>query len=127
MRVNFEPGYSGQYSLEIKIDNLFPRKYLMVVRTNQNFGGIYDVYMNDQLIRTMDYGDYYKSDYRWYYYSVAGRRYFPQSQGYHHWDAWAENTKPYGEATLRFEYRGPANLVNPALLIDFIDFIPWDE
>lgn len=127
MRVIFDPGYTGNYSVEFKIDNLFPRKYLMVVRTNINYGGIYDVYMNDQLIRTMDYHDYYLIDYRWYYYSVTGGRYFPQPQGYHKWDAWAINEKPYGETTLRFEYQGPSALVTPALLIDYIDFIPWNE
>ncbi len=127
MRVLFDPGYTGNYSVEFKIDNLFPRKYLMVVRTNINYGGVYDVYLNDQLIRTMDYHDYYLADYRWYYYSVTGSRYFPQEQGYHKWDAWAINEQPYGKATLRFEYRGPSALVSPALLIDYIDFIPWNE
>lgn len=129
LRVMFGPGYTGTFSLEMKIDNLFPRKYLMKVRTHKNFGGIYDVYLNDQLIRTMDYYDYFKTDYRWYYYSVTGKRYFydPATPGYAFWDAWADNDRPYGEATLRFEYKGLSQFVpNPALLIDMIEFIPYD-
>ncbi|MEX0988116.1 MAG: fasciclin domain-containing protein [Bacteroidales bacterium] len=125
--VRFTSGYTGSYSLELKINNIFPRKYLMVVRTNKNFGGVYKVYLNDELIREMDYYDYYKTDWRWYYYSVAGGRYFEESQGYHYWDAWAINEKPYGEAKLRFEYQGPSAIVlNAGLLIDYIDFIPYD-
>jgi hypothetical protein len=128
MRVLFDVGYTGNYSVEFKIENIFPRKYLMVVRTNINYGGVYDVYLNDQKIKTMDYHDYYLLDYRWSYISVVpGKNYYPEAQGYHKWDEWAVNEAPYGEARLRFEYKGPSELVNPALLIDYIDFIPWDE
>lgn len=130
LRVQFGSGYQGNFSVEFKIDNLFPRKYLMVVRTHKNFGGIYDVYLNDELIRTMDYHDYYSADYRYFYISVTGARIFynPLTPGYVKWDAFATNTQPYGNATLRFEYKGPSEFVpNPALIIDYIDFIPYNN
>jgi hypothetical protein len=48
VKVTFPLNYEGNYSLTLKIDNLFPRKYLMVVRTHMYVGGLYEIYMNDE-------------------------------------------------------------------------------
>ena len=55
MKVSFTRGYSGNFSLEFNVDNLFPRKYLMIFNTHINVGGIYEIYMNGQLVKTFDY------------------------------------------------------------------------
>jgi len=130
MRVIFDNNYTGNYSVTFKIDNLFPRKYLMVVRSHKNFGGEYNIYLNGVLIRNMNYQDYFEADARWYYSSVTGGRYFynQSTPGFVHWDAWAINEAPYGEAELTFEYVGPSESVpTTALLLDYVDFIPYDD
>ena len=58
IRVSFPKGYAGKFSIEFKSPSLFPRKYLMIVRTHMDYGGIYDFYVNDKLVRTFDYYDY---------------------------------------------------------------------
>jgi hypothetical protein len=126
LRVLFGLGYTGDYSLEIKFDNLFPRKYLMVVRSNITLGGIFDVYMNDVLIRTIDFWDFNHGDGIYFFSSVTGDYYFPKN-GFCSWDAWAINENDYGNATVRFEYRGPGEISTQGLAIDYIDFIPYDD
>jgi len=123
-RVIFNPGYAGRYTLEIKIDNLFSRKYLMVVRTYMNIGGIYNIYFNGELVKTVDYFDYILQPY--YYWSVTGKRYFPEN-GYSYWDAWAINNNEYGDATVKIEYVEPGRITSNGIVIDYIDFIPYDD
>ncbi len=139
-RIMLESGYTGSYKVTLYLKNLFPRKYLMVVRTNKLYGGKYNLYMNNQLIErnetsrpsydyTIDYYEYYTAGTRWYFPSVTGDRYFydPKTPGYVVFDAFVESTAPYGEAKLTFEYMGESDLVpNVALLLDYIDFIPYD-
>ncbi len=124
VRVIFSPGYAGRYTLEIKIDNLFIRKYLMVVRTYMNIGGIYNVYFNGELVKTVDYFDYILQPY--FYWSVTGKRYFPE-KGYSYWDAWAINNNEYGDATVKIEYVEPGRINSNGIVIDYIDFIPYDD
>ena len=59
LRVPFPINYTGTFSLEFTIKNLFPRKYLMKITYGYvNYGGIYDIYVNDELVRTFDYDHY---------------------------------------------------------------------
>ncbi|MCF8226842.1 MAG: fasciclin domain-containing protein [Bacteroidales bacterium] len=129
VKVFLESGYAGNFSVELKIKNLFPRRYLIVFRTMRNYGAIFDIYLNDQLIKTMDWGDYFKTSYLYRYPSEAGGWYYiKQGDPYRMFDVLAENTVDYGETTLRFEYVGPAEFIpNNSLLIDYIDFIPYYE
>ena len=124
MRVSFTPRYSQNFSLEFKVKTLFPRKYLMVVRTHMYIGGIYNVYVNDELVAEIDYYDYVLNRELWR--SVTGIRYRPEGN-FNRWDCWVDNKNEYGDLTLRFEYLGPGNLNNNGLIIDYIDFIPYDE
>ena len=123
LRVLFTKGYTGRYSLEFNLENLFPRKYLMVVRTHMYIGGIYEVYVNDELVATIDYYDYVMNRELWT--SVTGTRYKPEG-GFNRWDCWVDNNVEYGEAKIRFEYIGPAGVSSNGLVIDYIDFIPED-
>lgn len=123
LRVTFNKGYTGNFSVSFKVENLFPRKYLMVVRTHMYVGGIYDVYMNDELVKTVDYYDYVRN--RELYWSVTGTRYLPEG-GFNRWDCFVTNNAEYGDAELRFEYKDPANVLTNGLAIDYIEFIPYD-
>jgi uncharacterized surface protein with fasciclin (FAS1) repeats len=124
LKVNFNLGYSGAYSVEFNIETLFPRKYLMVVRTHMYVGGIYDIYLNDELVMTMDYYDYVRDREIWW--SVHEGRYLPEN-GFNRFDCWVENKLDYGETRIRFEYREPGKVSNNGLVIDYIEFLPFDE
>ncbi len=124
LNVSFSAGYSGAFSVEFNIETLFPRKYLMVVRTHMYVGGIYDIYVNDELVMTMDYYDYVRDREIWW--SVHEGRYLPEG-GFNKFDCWVENKLDYGETKIRFEYKEPGLVSNNGLVIDYIDFLPFDE
>jgi uncharacterized surface protein with fasciclin (FAS1) repeats len=125
LKVNFTKGYTGIYTVEFNVDNLFPRKYLMVFRTHMYVGGIYDIYVNDQLVKTIDYYTYVLN--REIYYSVIpGKRYLPQPGGYNRFDCWVENLTEYGKARIKIVYKGPSTVLYNGLVIDHIDFVPYN-
>jgi hypothetical protein len=125
LKVNFPNKYAGNFSVEFNVDYLFPRKFLMVVRTYTNIGGKYEIYMNDELVKTIDYYDYIR--YRGVYPSViSGKRYISTAAGYSFFDCWIENLTEYSHAKLRFEYTGFSSTVPySGLTIDYIEFIPY--
>jgi len=124
--VYFTKGYSGKYNLEFTLDNLLPRKYLMRVRTNMDVGGLYNIYMNNELIKTFDWRDFIL--YRQVIPSVIpGERYYPDGV-YNTFDCWLENLTEYGKARMKFEYAGPSTNVRlNGLILDYIEFVPADQ
>jgi hypothetical protein len=96
----------------------------MVVRTHMDIGGIYDIYVNDELVVTMDYYDYVLSYGIWP--SVTGDRYIPQGR-FNSFDCYVESITEFGKAKIRFEYREPGRVVSNGLVIDYIEFIPAKE
>jgi len=124
LRVNFSANYNGTYSVEFNVDNLFPRKYLMVVRTHMYVGGIYDIFVNDELVMTMDYYDYVRSREIWR--SVHEGRYLPEG-AFNRFDCWVDYKGEYGETKIRFEYREPGRVSSHGLVLDYIEFVPFDE
>jgi len=121
IKVNFNKGYSGDFSIEFNVDNLFPRKYLMVLRTNVNLGGIYNIYVNDVLVKTFDY--YYYVLNKDVYRSVTGLRY-PTKVGYNIFDCYVESIVDFGVAKVKIEYTGPGKVLSNGLSLDYIEFIP---
>ena len=130
LKVNFPRGYAGEYTVEFKTEDMFPGKYLMVVRTHMDIGGIYDIYVNDELVITMDYYDYVLRYGIWP--SVAGDfyapggRYVPEGR-FNKFDCFVENIVEFGKAKIRFEYKEPGRVVSNGLVIDFIEFVPVPE
>jgi hypothetical protein len=121
MVANFTKGYRGTYKLEFNARNLFPRKYQMVISTHMDIGGIYDIYVNDQLVKTFDYYDYVRL--KGLIKSVTGKTFVPTGR-YNKFDCWVENITEYGRPTIRFDYKGPGSAPNNGLVIDAIEFIP---
>jgi len=119
--VNFAKGYTGTYKVQFNVRNLFPRKYRMVVSTHMDIGGIYDIYVNNQLVKTFDYYDYVTS--RGLLKSVTGTTFVPKGR-YNKFDFWVENITDYGRPNIRFEYKGPGRAPGNGLAIDLIEFIP---
>lgn len=121
VRVLFPKGYTGKYSLEFNTRNVFPRKYVMIVQTHMNIGGIYDIFVNDELVRTFNYYDFTK--YKQLLPSVTGGRY-KATGNFNKFDMWVDNITEYGSAKIRFEYKGPSTMLNNGLVIDYVDFVP---
>jgi len=119
--VNFTKGYKGVYKVSFNVRNLFPRKYRMVVSTHMDIGGIYDIYVNNVLVKTFDYYDYVIS--RGLLKSVTGATFIPKGR-YNKFDFWVDNITEYGRPNIRFEYKGPGNAPGNGLAIDLIEFIP---
>ncbi len=124
MRVNFPKGYNGRYSVEFKGPNLFPRRYVMVVETHMDYGGIYDIYINNELIRTFNYNEFVR--YNGLITSVTGARYFPKGR-YNKFDMYVDNVTSYEAVKIRFEYKGPGTVANNGLLLDYIELQPVDN
>lgn len=124
LRVLFPYGYQGKYSVEFETQNLFPRRYLMVVRTHMDYGGIYDIYVNDELVKTFDYYDFIY--YRGILPSVTGDYYILQGR-YNRFDMYVDNITEFGKAKIRFDYRGPGDAPSNGFVIDYIDFVPVDN
>ena len=124
VRVLFPKGYSGKYSVEFDSPSLFPRKYVMVVRTHMDIGGVYDIYVNDELVKTFDYYDYIL--YRGLMFSVTGKRYIPDGR-FNSFDMYVDNIYEYGKAKIRFEYKKPGAVLSNGLVLDYIDFLPAEN
>ncbi len=124
LKVKFTKGYKGTYELQFDIKNLFPRKYRMVVYTYMDYGGLYDIYVNNLLVKTFDYYDFIKA--RGLIKSVTGVSFAPTGR-YNRFDCWVNNITEYGKPNIRFVYKGPSTLLpENGLVIDAIEFIPAD-
>lgn len=126
--VNFTKGYSGNFNLQFNTRNLFPRKYRMIVYTHMDYGGIYNIYVNDLQVKrnptdlvSFDYNDYTKT--KGIIKSVTGANFVPTGR-YNRFDFYVENITDYSRAAIRFEYKGPGNVLNNGLVIDMIEFVP---
>ncbi|HET6558908.1 MAG TPA: fasciclin domain-containing protein [Prolixibacteraceae bacterium] len=124
LNVNFTKGYTGTFKLQFYTQNLFPRKYRMIVYTHMDVGGIYDIYVNDVLVRTFDYTDYTKM--KGLIKSVTGANFIPTGRN-NRFDCYINNITDYNKAKIRFEYKGPGNAPGNGLVIDVIEFLPVIE
>ncbi len=122
VRVLFPKGYSGNFSLEFTTKKMFPREYVMIVQTHMNIGGVYEIYVNDELLRTFDYYDFTR--YRQIMPSVVpGKRYLPMGN-FNKFDLYVNNIDKYDRAKIQFKYKSPGFVPNNGLVIDYIDFVP---
>jgi len=125
MRVPFNLGYDQEFEVDFPVETLFPQRYLMVVRTHMFVGGIYDIYVNDELVmEDMDWYDYVRQREVWR--SVTGARYKPEG-AFNRFDCWVDNAAAYGQCRVKFVYKAPGNVNANGLVIDYIDFIPYEE
>lgn len=123
--VNFPLKYEGAFSLEFKTEPLFPMRYLFVVRTHMDYGGVYEIYVNDELIRTFDWYDFIRL--KGIIPSVIPGVRFIADGRYNKFDFWVENITDYGKAKIRFEYKGPSNMVRAnGLVLDYVECVTED-
>ncbi len=123
LRVQFPTNYTGSFSLEFTVKDLFPRKYLMKIRTDMYTGGIYEIYVNGTLVRTFDF-DLYKKRYGLVQ-SVTGSWYKPEGR-FNWFDCYVDDNAEYGKTNIKFIYKGPSTLSSNGLVLDVIEFEPHD-
>ncbi len=125
LRVRFANEFEGTFDLTMKSIPLFPRRYLAVVRTHMDRGGIYNIYINNELVKTFDYYEFVTR--RGIMPSVVpGVRYVNQGR-YNKFDFWVDNIEEYGSVDIRFEYDGPGRLSSNELVLDYIEFLPESD
>jgi hypothetical protein len=122
LNVAFPKGYNKKFIVEFKTPNLFPRGYRAVVRTHMDIGGIYDIYINNELVKTFNYYDYIL--YKGLLPSVQSGLRFAAEGRFNRFDFWVNNLTSYGRATVRFEYKGPSTISGNGLILDYLEFIP---
>ncbi|HPR31340.1 MAG TPA: fasciclin domain-containing protein [Prolixibacteraceae bacterium] len=120
--VNFPNAYDGKFTIELKTKPQFPRRYLMLVRTHMDYGGIYDIYVNDVLVKTIDYYDFTRM--RGVVPSVVPGVNHVKFGRFIKFDFWVENITEYGAVTVKFEYKGPTNIKGSALFLDYFELLP---
>ena len=122
--VYFPAGYSLTYMVEFYSDFLFPRDYRVIVGTHMDIGGIYNIYINDELVKTFDYYDYIR--YRGILPSVTGLlkdRFIPLGR-YNKFDFYVNNITTFSKAKIKFEYIGPGKAPSNGFVFDNIVFVP---
>jgi len=120
--VSFGSNYTGKFSVEFNIDNLFARSYRMIVKTHINVGGKYKVYVNDVLVRSFDYYYYVQNNY--YYRSIVNNKIYKPTGSLNIFDCRVDNLSEYGKAKIKFEYTGPSSIYELGFVIDYIEFEP---
>ena len=124
--VLFDKGYSGKFSIEFPIDILTPQTFQMLIRTNMLQGGIYNIYINDKLVKTIDYYSYVLNQY--YYRSVViPTKIYKPSGNFNFFDCYVDNITAFGIIKLKFEYVGPSTVLYNGLVIDYIEFRPYKK
>ncbi len=126
--VSFGTNFSGEYTLEFYIRNVFPMKYRLEWRANYRPSGVYSVYVNDQLVGLQDKWGDSQSQFDTYelrnsIVSVSGDRFIPDN-GYNSTDAWIENITEFGDVKIRIEYVGAGEGKSNGLSIDYVSLIP---
>ncbi|MCF8380590.1 MAG: fasciclin domain-containing protein [Bacteroidales bacterium] len=123
--IDFGKNFSGDYSIEFNIKNIFPGQYQFIFRSNPRFGGVYSIYINDEL-QTLPFGF---TEFDLYYLSggipsVTGTNYFYPKNGYNQIDCLTEISE-YGDVKIKLEYIRPGKEDDNGLIIDFVELIPY--
>ena len=95
-------------------------KYLFVWGANFNPSGVYQVFVNDLLVREFD-----TFDLRSTVFSVKANKYYFPRNGFNSFDALVDNITEYGDIKITLKYTGssPINRTN-GFYIDYVSLIP---
>ena len=124
----FPQGYEGSFSVELTIPPQFPRRYILVVGTNMYYGGIYEVYVNDEWVGDFDYYDFIVNA-GYNYSSVTGEVYAPyphSNSNFNKFDFDVTNLTEYGEVKVKFVYKGSGDIFDNGFVIDYIALEPYN-
>jgi len=128
VNVPFDRNYAGEYSMEFTFKNLFPMRYRLEWHANYRPSGLYEVYVNDQLLEYNDkFGNVFTSfdsyDLRNSITSVTGERFLPDL-GFNSRDYWVDHLSEYGDVRVKFKYIGAGGSSTNGFNIDYVKLIP---
>ncbi|MBN2772687.1 MAG: fasciclin domain-containing protein [Prolixibacteraceae bacterium] len=115
--------FEGKYSIEFKTLQLFPNEYVVVFGIYYNIGGVFNIYINDQLVNTTDYR-YYHLYQGIYYSNITGER-VNHNNKFTLYDFKIDNIENMERVKVKIEYIGHGfGLSKDGFAIDYIRFIP---
>lgn len=123
MSLVFPQGYDGSFSIEFNLPAQFPRDYILIVRTNMQYGGIWDIYVNDEKKGTFDYYEFIRND-GVIWSDVTGERYFPEGN-FGRFDVLVDNQAVYGPVKVKFVYTGPGDSFDNGFIVDNFALKPF--
>ncbi|MFW5877944.1 MAG: fasciclin domain-containing protein [bacterium] len=116
--------YEGSFEMSFKIPDVLPQRYRLVIRSNYRPAGEYEIYVNNELIGTVDLFGLRRTGI-----SVTGELFVPE-KGFNFADFWVENLTEYGDALITFKFIGsgtaPISQMN-GLSLDYISLISVNE
>ena len=103
-------------------------RYRLEWRANSRPSGIFEVYVNDQMLTWEDKFGNTKTTFDTYdlrnsIVSVTGERFLSEG-GFNMRDYWVENLTDFGDVTVRFVYVGPGGSSTNGFNIDYVELIP---
>ena len=127
--VSFVRNFSGEFSLEFTFREMFPMRYRLEWRGNYRPSGMYEVYVNDQILEYKDKFDESYTAFDTYYFnspilSVTGELFQPDEVGFNTRDYWIDHLTDYGDIRIRFKYLGPGEKSTNGFNIDYVKLIP---
>jgi uncharacterized surface protein with fasciclin (FAS1) repeats len=121
--INLELGirYTDDMMLEFFIPDVLPQRYRLVWSANFRPSGVFEVYVNDELMGQIDLFNLRKTQV-----SVTGEFFVPV-EGINKIDFWVENINTYGNVKIGLKYidSGLGNF--NGLSIDYISLVPMNE
>lgn len=121
--INLEMGinYEGDMMLEFLIPDILPQRYRLVWSANYRPSGEYEIYLNEELIGSIDLFDMRSTQI-----SVTGEYFVPEG-GINRKDFWVENINEYGDVKIGIKYIGKGFSTFNGFSIDYISLIPDGE
>lgn len=103
-------------------------RYRLVWRANYRPSGLYEIYVNDEILNYQDIYGNVLTQFDTYLLrnsivSVTGERFLPVG-GFNKRDYWVDNLTDYGDVRVRFKYVGPGGNSTNGLSIDYVKLIP---
>lgn len=122
VRINFGSNYQQPYSIKFKINDVFPKKYRLVWRTNYLTTGIFSIHVNGKIVKLgiSNYDEYDTSKLTSGFFSVLGYKIYPDKKGFSDLDGWVENLTEFGDVTIEIKYSGPGQSSDNGLIFDYL-------
>jgi hypothetical protein len=111
--------FTGQYSIDFPIENIFPGQYKLTFRGCYRPGGLIRIYVNNGLVGQFDTYKFNSS-----IKSITGEWFRPEPNGFNRIDFLVKDlVTDFGEMRLKIEYAGPGDTKIPlkGLNFDYID------
>ena len=119
LSVLFPQEFSGQYTIEFTLKNIFPREYQFIWSATYRTGAVYAIYVNDEKVREFDLYNLINT-----VFPQVGTIPFYPDKGFNKFDAHIQNIQEFGDIPIKIDYVAKGNSPDNGLNIDYIELIP---